>query len=460
MTIRLWASAAALTAASLAAPACAQISAPASSILIDRCAAATCTAKLTPDQLLAEAEKLTLAGRYGEARPMLAALSNVPALRVQARFLTGFIAAKTGDHAHAASLYKAILADDPKQTRVRLELAREMLAMGDKGGADRQFKIAEQDKDLPIDVARTIRAVRDVIRSQRAWRLDIDFGIVPDSNINNATGADSVNILIGGGSLPLQLDQNSRARSGTGETASLSGSLRLPMTHKTAALFDLDAAGTNFAGGAYDDYAAQFASGIEVRPSDKTSFSIEGVGAERWFGGHPITTQIGTKIGLQTVLDPSDRIGVQFDLRRTRALFDDDYTGWQGGAYVTYEHAVGKSLLASTSLFVRRDWLRADAYSNVEIGGTIGFGGELSHGLNFGLSGTLSHASYDAPMWLFSATPRHDWRYGARATLGYRKIRVFGFSPQMTLSYSRTDASIPLYANARTRVRFTLARYF
>jgi hypothetical protein len=448
---------AALVLAPLASPAGAQQSAQ---VLIDRCTASVCVAQLTPPQLLAEAQKLVDAGRYAEARPMLAALGNIPALRLETRFLSGFVAAKTGDHAGAASIYKQILSDDPAQTRVRLELAREMLAMGHAASADRQFKIAEQDKDLPIDVARTIRAVRDVIRSKRAWRIDVDFGLVPDSNINNATGADTINVLWGGGTLPLTLDANAKARSGLGETASISAGVRLPIAAKASMLVDFDGNGTNYSGASFDDYQVQLAAGPELRLSDRVSISAEAVGAQRWYGGDVVSRQSGVKLGGQAVLGRSDRVGVQLDLRHTTALFDRDYSGWQGSAYATYEHALTKSLVVSTGLFVRRDWLKAETYSSTEIGAIGGIGGELPHGINFGVSGTVSRAHYDAAMWLFSLEPRGDWRYTARATLGNRKIRVFGFSPQVSVSYTRTDCSIAYYANERVRVRFALARYF
>lgn len=104
--------------------------------------------------------------------------------------------------------------------------------------------------------------------------------------------------------------------------------------------------------------------------------------------------------------------------------------------------------------------VRDNAYSNTELGGVVGIGGELPKGFNFGVSAGASHASYDAPIPLFSPDPRHDWRYNLNATLGNRAIRVWGFSPSVRVSYSCGDSSIPYYTTERTRVRFALARYF
>ncbi len=449
-----------LAALAFAAALLAPHAAPAQSIL-DQCAAETCKARLTPEQLLGEAQALIAAQRFQEAAPMLEALKQVPQLAFQTRYLSGQLAAATGDHEGAAAYYRAILSDDPGQTRVRLELAREMLAMGKPQSADRQFRMAEGDPDLPSDVARTIRTVRDIIRANRAWRLDFDFGIVPDSNINNATAADQITVLLWGAvPLPLTLDQQAQAKAGVGQTASLSGWARVPMMDDASLLVDVDTAGTNFQGGSYDDYQAQVAAGPEIRLGYDASVSAQAVGAQRWYGGKLVSRQAGVKAAAQVALSRRDRIGVQIDARRTDARFDAAYDGWQMAGYASYEHAVAPALVASAGVFARRDALKADAYSSTEYGATLGVGGELPLGVNFGVSGSVSKAVFDAPMPLFSLDPRDDKRFTARATLGNRKLAVWGFSPQVSVSFTRIDSSVEYYKTDRTRFRFALTRYF
>ncbi|URW76874.1 surface lipoprotein assembly modifier [Sphingomonas donggukensis] len=425
-----------------------------------KCSLGTCQVRLTPEQLLAQAEALVRERRFDEAAPLIAALSQAPGMKLQSRFLEGYSASERGDYARAATTFKAILSDDPNQTRVRLELARAMLGLGQMGSADRQFRLAEQSGELPPDIAAAIRGARQVIRSKRAWRLDVDLGIAPDSNINNATAADRINVNFGDTTLPVALDGNARAKSGTGVNAAVSAGLRLPVAPNTSALLGLDANGTEYAGGMFDDYLVQGTAGAEQRLSEKASVSLEGVAAQRWFGGRVASRQFGARGGTQLMFSPSKRLGIQFDARHTDAAFDDQYSGWQAGLYVTGEKAVARILVASLGGFARRDWLNAAAYSSSEFGATAGLGGELPYGVNFGVTATVSHASYDAPVTFFSLDRRRDWRYSARATLGYRKLRVLGFSPQLTLSYARNASNIDYYATDRVRMRFGLARYF
>lgn len=437
----------------LAAPAAAQDGEP------PACTYGICQVRITPSQLLAQAEALVRAGRFSEAEPMIAALQQAPDLKVQSRFLAGYAASAQGDFKQAAAIFKDILSDDPNQTRVRLELARAMLHLGQTASADRQFRIAQAD-DLPPDVARIVRGARDVIRSRRLWRLDVDFGLAPDSNINNATAADTINIQLGDLTLPVSLNEDARARSGTGQFATVNAGMRLPVSGKAAVLVDFNGSGTNYAGAGYDDYLVQAGAGPQLHLSDKASVFVQAVGAQRWYAGASASHQFGAKLGGQLAIGDKTRVGVQLDARRTTALFDDNYSGWQLGLYANAERAVSRGFVASAGLFGRRDLLASSSYSNTEIGGSFGIAGELPLGINLGLNATVSRAVFDAPMALFSATPRSDWRYAAGASLGNRKLRWMGFSPALQLSYSKIASSLPLFANDRLRWRFALARYF
>jgi len=443
----------ALLAALVATPATAEA-------LVDTCVAQTCKARLTAGDLLGEVQKLVAEKRYAEAAPMVAALHGVPALSFHYRFLTGFIASQTGDPATAVAMYRAILIDDPQQTRVRLELARTLFAMGKPQSADREFRLAAEDRDLPPEIARTIRAARDVIRSKRAWSLDFDVGFAPDSNINNATAADSITVLFGAQPVPLTLNADARARSGVGQTGRVDAGLRLPVSEGVNALVDLDAAGTNYAGRTFDDYSFEAAAGAEVALAPKLRLRMQAVGAERLYGGRVATTQWGIKGGFEADAGAAARIGVQLDARRTNALFDNSFSGWQTGLYLNYERVVARAMVASAGVFARRDSLGAAAYSNAELGATLGIGGELPMGFNVGLGGSVSRALYDAAIPIFSLDPRRDWRFAARATVGNRALRWQGFSPSIGVSWGRIDSSLDYFANSRTRFRFALARYF
>lgn len=424
------------------------------------CTEGVCTIRLTAAQVLAKAEYLVAQKRYDDASPLIAALVNAPQFNLERRFLSGFVAVEKGELDIAIKEFRTILAADPHQTRVRLELARALMLKGKNGSADYHFRLAQQDDTLPADIVATIRTARGVLRSQRKWNFNLDFGLAPDSNINNGTAAQSIDVAFGTQTVPLTLDPSARQRPGTGQTASVAGGVRLTLADKLSLLIDADGQVINYAGTAFDDIGVQAAIGPELRLSDKTSISVQALGAHRWYGGKRATLAGGIKAGIEHTISNKERIGLQFDGRRTDSGFSHLYSGWQLGTYATYERVVAKSMIASANLFARRDALNDAASSSYEIGVNLGIGGELPHGITAGVSAGTSRAVFDAPVLLFSAKPRQDWRYNARVNVGLRSIRLLGFSPSVTYTFAKTDSSLELYKSDRHRVRFTLARYF
>ena len=424
-------------------------------------AAGVCSARLTGDELLVTAEKLVLAREFDAARPLIAALEQVPGKEMERHFLTGYVAIETGQLKTAITEFRAALAIDPSQTRVRLELARALLMDGDQSAADHHFRLASQDKRLPPEIAATIRSTRGIIRDQRVWNFRFDFGLAPDTNINNATSAEQVDLLVSPNNrVPFTLNDDAKPQSGLGLTGSFSGGLRLKQDEKLAILIDGDGQFTHYEDDDFDDYMLQLAAGPEWKLSAKTAVTAQLVGLQRWFGGKTAQQQIGVKTGLTTFLDQGQRIGVQLDARRTESGFGTNYDGWQYGAYGTYERVVAKAMIASASAFYRRESLRSDQLSNSELGLNAGIGGELPHGLNAGLSGGISFARFDAPITLFSDKERRDTRITARAYVGSRAIRILGFSPSVTYSYTHIGSNYAFYDSDRHRFRFALARYF
>lgn len=423
-------------------------------------AAGQCHLRVTPAQLLAKAESLVLAKQYQAALPLVDALGQVPELQMQQRFLAGYIAIETGDIKGAIRKFRSILDENPGQTRVRLELARAYLLSGKEASADYHFRLAQNDENLPDEIARTIRNTRSILRDQRIWRFSFDFGFTPDTNINGATDAETIDINFGPIKLPLQLDENARERSGVGQTAGFSGGIRVKASDRLALLFDADSKIINYKGKEADDIVVQVAAGPELRIARYSSISLQAVGLQRWYGGRLATREYGGRFGYQQALSEGQRVGVELDARRTESEISNAYSGWQLGANATYEHLVGKSLIASASLFARRDLLNADAFSSFNYGVNLGIGGELPFGLNAGVSASISRSEFDAPLLLYSTENRQDWRGFARAYVGSRKIKILGFSPSIDYNYSRVDSNYDLYEMSRHRVNFKFARYF
>jgi outer membrane protein len=420
-----------------------------------QCAEGVCRVSLTAVQLLAQAESLVAEHRFGEAAPMIAALENAPELKMQRQFLLGYASVESGDLDGGIKSFRSILENHPEQTRVRLELARALMLKGKAGAADHHFRLAQDDEAIPAEIAATIRSSRRLLADKQQWAFNLDLGFAPDSNITNGTNAETIDIAFGNQLVPLTLDDQAREKSGVGQTLGFSGTARIGIGEETKLLIEADSQIVNYGGKQSDDIVAQIAIGPQFALSDSTRISIQALGSQRWYGGQSTQIAGGVRTNLHHALGDSDRIGLSIDARRSDSAITNDYSGWQLGGTATYEHVVARTMIASASLFARRDALNAKEY-----GVNLGIGGELPFGLTAGVSGGVSRANYDAPLLIFSADPRREWRLNGRAQLGLRALRLLGFSPSVTYSFSQTQSSLTLFDTTRHRVRFGLARYF
>lgn len=419
-----------------------------------------CKLKLTATQLLKMAEKLVAKRDFEKAAPLVEALGHAPEFKFEHLFLTGYIQVETGKLKEAESTFRTLLHANPGQTRIRLELARVLTLRGKEGAANYHYRLAQKDDSLPQDIRDAVTGIRSILRSQRNWTFNFNVGFAPDTNINSATSAESVNVNFGPITLPLTLSDEARKTSGIGQTASVNAGLRLRMSGKTAMLFDLNGRGVNYKGKVADDYQIGLAAGPEFRLGDTAAISVQALGQQRWYGGRRASTDFGARIGLKKILNEGQQLNFSIDGRRTNSGFSRGYTGWVVGGSATYERIIGKSFIASATLFGRRNALKSQEFSNKSVGLNLGIGGELPLGLNAGISGSVSRAVYDAPQLFYSDKKRKDWRLFGRAYVGLRSFRLMGFSPSVEVTYAKTDSNYTLNRSKRRRMHFKLARYF
>ena len=437
------------------APAFAEVEAPQQS-----CTDGVCRTRMTADQVLQQADQLVSAHRFEEAAPLLAALDNAPQLAMERDFLKGYSAIETGKVDEAIRIFRSVLKNHPEQTRVRLELARALMMQGKAQSADHHFRLAQQDKTLSDDVAGMVRSTRGVLRQKKTTSFALDFGIAPDTNITNGTNAETINVNLGPFEIPLTLDESARAKSGTGQFMTLSGTSRTGFIGGSKLLIEGSTQMTNYRGKSYDDLGTELAVGPELSIGKQSTLSLQAVGSQRWYGGKRAATGYGVRFSLQKDIGTSQRIGLSLDARRTDSGFSPVYSGWQIGGYASYERVIARRFIASATLFGRRDALASASYSNKEVGGNLGIGGELPLGINASLSAGASKAWYDAPLGFLSSDPRRDTRLNGRAQIGLRSVRVLGFSPSVSYTYSKSLSNLTLYDSKRSRIRFALARYF
>lgn len=412
-----------------------------------------CTTKVTSREMVRIIERMVLDGRFQEARPLLTALAADPSVNFERQFLEGYVASQSGDQKTAIRLFRSILQDRPKETRVRLELARALYIDGQPRAADHHFRLAE-DAELPEDVRKTVQSVRRAIQNQKSFYGTFELGIAPDTNVNSATSDRSVELF----GLPFTLSDSARQRTGIGQTASLSGGAKLKVAPAWAVGVEVQGFATNYVGVSNDDYIGQVTVGPQWTHGP-WRLGIAGTATERWYGGKAATRLYGARLTVDRALDSGSQIGLEASVRRVDNLVTDDYDGVQTALALSYERVVNRSLLMSFGVFGRYEPLAVKALSSTESGVSFGIGGELPWGINAGVSAQGSRVWYADTLDAFGVR-RNDWRLDTRAYAGLRSVRIYGFSPSLEYRYTLVDSTIGLYSFNRHRFEFTLASYF
>ena len=172
---------------------------------------------VTPAELFALADAARQRGQFKVAEDAYRALSQHPQidLRTEARFrLALMLADDLARPADAAVLLRMILDEQPDASRVRVELARMQVMLGNYEAAGRELRAA-QAAGVPAEVDRLLRFYTLALESRKPLGANLEVGFAPDSNINRATSSDTLSTIIG----DFDLSEDARATSGIGAFA-------------------------------------------------------------------------------------------------------------------------------------------------------------------------------------------------------------------------------------------------
>lgn len=410
---------------------------------------------LDPAQMFAGAERLLAAGQIDEAETLLLALTSDPdrAVRSEARFRIAQLRIAAGQRTEAAVLLRRILDDEPDAARVRLELARLLVEMGEEGDAARQLRQA-QATGLPPDIARVVDQFSTALRSVAPFGASVELTLAPDSNINRATARDSLDT----GLFPIDLDEDARARSGLGVAASGQIFGRLPIGGELRLLPRVSGSARLFRDSRFNDIGADVRLGIERRDSSGGRLTLSAGHDRRWFGGRLFTQS--AVFGLDW-LRPSGRTA-QFGLsasvsdQRFPTSRGQDGRLWQGGG--TYEFAVSRQAGVSVSLSGARQSAADPGFSNWS-GGVSGLAWLDAGRSTYFATISARRLVADAPFFLF-VQPRQEWLLRGVAGVTLRQLSLSGFAPIVRLIAERNSSTVGLFAYRRIAGEIGLTRAF
>jgi len=409
---------------------------------------------LKATQVFDLAARAEAAGRPNDAETMYRALAHDPdvEIRSEARFRLGMMLSRLGRNRDAAIEFRALLDEKPDAARVRLELARVLATLGDEAAARRELRAA-QAGGLPPQVAQVVDQFAQALRSRKPWGASVEFALVPDSNINRATDAETLDTIIA----PLDLSRDARQKSGLGARASGQVYARIPIATDLSVLPRISGQGEFYREGQFNDVSASALIGLEWSPGrDRVRPSVGGT--FRWYGGALYAGTATASIDWQHPLGRKAQLSTNFTIADTDYRQNDLQNGLLLNGSVAYERAFSARSGGSVTLSATRQTARDPGYANAAGGASLLYWHEIGRTTAYANAG-IRRLESDARLFLFPER-RRDWNFTLGAGATFRALQFKGFAPLIRLEYERNVSTVGLYDYRRTAATFGITRAF
>lgn len=393
---------------------------------------------------------------HGQLDQALAALDERLAAApgdVQARFLKGLIAVARKDNRQAIRIFRGILIDQPRATRVRLELARSFYLEKDYGNALRQFQFALAGNP-PREVSDNIRRYLTSIRDAKSLSYNFGLSIAPDTNLNTGSSAREVTLF----GLPFDLSEAARQRSGVGVAMEAGGEWAPSLGTGTRLRLGVNGQRREYSGGKFDDMTLAGYAGPRLVVG-KWDLSLLGTSYKRWYGSKPYNFAVGVRA--EATYYVTDRLGiagaasVQRVNHRLARERDGRLMSLNGSAF----YALSSSSAGTVKAGISRHQARLTAQSSWSGFVAAGYFRELPMGFSAYVEPSFSIARFDEPLIGFGHK-RSDNTQSVLVTLLNRHLVLTRFTPRISYTFTRQRSSISLYDFTRSRIEIGLTTVF
>ncbi|EJL34551.1 Protein of unknown function (DUF560) [Caulobacter sp. AP07] len=406
------------------------------------------------DQAFAEALTPALrGGDYGAALALLDARPDIAALPAGVR-LRAELLAKLGRTSEAIALLEGHLVQDTTDALARFQIGELHFAAHRDRSATLAYRLALAGALDPVRRG-VVQARLDAIEARRDLRITLSGSIAPDSNLNGATRATTIDLY----GLPFTLSEDARRRAGV--TATLSGSLerRIHVSGPYSVSLGASAVVLDASGRAFDQSQISLFAGPEIRLADHARLALLATYRDIDFGGADLETWRGLQLGGEVYSDAHTRWDGSTHLDRIDNARAKAFDGWTYGLQVNRTRFLGPSALWRASVNLDAHDLASAELSYRDA--------RLAVGRLFALP--LSTLGYVEPYGQQRAfvgrssvfgVRRADREIGVSFRVSRRDWRVMGAFPFAQAVVARATSNVALGRYTRQRLEFGFTRDF
>ncbi len=372
---------------------------------------------------------------------------------IELEFLRGRLALLDDQAASAAAIFENILYRYPDIVRVRLELGLALFQMKQDQRANYHLDLALQ-QEVPEVTMNRVESLKQVMRQRRRWQVSIKVAAVPDSNVNAATDAPTVDLF----GLPFILDEDARRRTGLGALASISIINATPVSRGTVLASELRVRHVEYKSGQFDDSLVSFYAGPEMSSATKR-VGLRVGGFRRWFGQNGFNWGAGGQLST-TVLFTRPWSG---GLNLGAHWIGYDQLAARSGFSLQVEpfvrRAIGASGQVRSSVAYRRDFAREKNQANTTIQYGVSFQRELRNNIRLGLKGLVGVRNFRAAQTPFGVR-REDRFFSLGAQITVAGIRFLGAALEASYDFQQSNSNVALFDYTRHRFEIGFTKEF
>lgn len=405
-------------------------------------------------QMMALAEQALGSGRAEDALTILDALTRDTDLeiRTEARFRKGMLLGELGRPREAAVVFRSLLDERPDAARVRLELARVLAMIGDEAAARRALRQV-QAAGLNPDVQLVVDQFAAALRSRRQLGGSVQLAMLPDSNVNRATSARTLDTVIA----PLTLSEDARRQSGLGTRLSGQGYSRVRLDESIAVLPRISTVSNLYGASEFNDISGSALIGLEWRRSgDRVAISAGPTW--RWYGQRLYARTDTVAFDWVHAIGRRTQLTIAGSAAHARYRTNSLQTGGLFDASATLERAITPTSGLSTLVGATRQSARDPGYATWT--GYTGLSGWIDLARTTLFAGVqLRRTHGDTRLALFPEA-RREWLKQGSVGATFRTLTVAGFAPLLRATYEHNSSTVGLYRYGRFAGEVGVVRAF
>lgn len=368
-------------------------------------------------------------------------------------FMQAMIEHERGNLEDAIRIYREVLANDPKLTAVRAELARALYDnKEDRSAAHHLFLLRASAPNT--NAQRTFDAAISAIEARKTWSFNVWGSIAPSTNFNNGTSLEVVNV----GGLDFEVGNQAREKSGIGFRGGGNISYNLRLKNDLSLIVS---SGTNlvqYDGIQFDQTALNQTALLRLR-KPKYSVALGAVATQGWYGGDEFMWSVGPQAIISYLVTPKAQFYTQLKHVWNRYEAATYLDGSTSSATTQLKYALNDTTILFAKAGLGRTETQRDHLDNWNGNGGAGFYHELPWGLTGFAEASVHHSVSDGDYPLLGEK-RRQTRATGRMSITKRDFYWRGLAPQLEYTYTRNFSNDTLSRYDSHGLALTVTRAF